>query len=92
MRYNLRYKFYSNYFFRYVIDEYCTARRALLVGTFIDVLTRGNAAENREPIEYHAHEQQRYVGDMLAWLSQILPIEKENLFILVKHCDKSGKI
>lgn len=71
------------------MDEYCTARRAVLVGCFIDALTRGGAG-NQKPMEHHAHDPQRYVGDMMAWLNQALPIEKENLFILVKLCDKSG--
>lgn len=39
----------------------------------------------------HAHDHKRYVGDMLAWLHQAIPIEKENILILVKDCDKTGK-
>lgn len=74
-----------------MIDEYCTARRAVLVGEFIDALTRGGPSGNPKPMEHYAHDPQRYVGDMLAWLSQALPVEKQNLFILVKLCDKSGK-
>lgn len=63
-----------------------------MVGNFIDALTRGGTPEHPVPMEHHAHDPQRYVGDMLAWLSQALPVEKENLFILVKLCDKSGII
>lgn len=31
-----------------------------------------------------------YVGDMLAWLHQMTPTEKENAQALLKGCDKSG--
>lgn len=75
--------------FKYVIDEYCIARRAVLVGSFIDALTRGGPNGHPKPMEHHAHDPQRYVGDMLAWLNQNIPLEKENLFILVKLCDKT---
>lgn len=80
-----------NVILRYVIDEYCTARRAVLVGSFIDALTRGGPNGNPKPIEHYAHDSQRYIGDMLAWLNQHIPAEKENIFILVKLCDKAGK-
>jgi len=33
----------------------------------------------------------RYIGDMLAWIHQSLPGEKENLLTLLKYCDKFGK-
>ena len=32
-----------------------------------------------------------YVGDMLAWLHQMTPTEKENAQALLKGCDKSGE-
>ena len=31
-----------------------------------------------------------YVGDMLAWLHQMTPTEKENAQALLKGCDKAG--
>ena len=39
----------------------------------------------------HAHDPKRYVGDILAWLHQAIPVEKENLLTLVKACEKTGK-
>ena len=39
------------------------------------------------PIELHAHDPQRYVGDMLAFLHQATPTEKENINALLKHCE-----
>lgn len=78
--------------FKYVIDEYSTARRAVLVRSFIDALTVGGPNGNPKPIEMHAHDAKRYVGDIFAWLHQAIPTERENLLLLIKLCDKNGKI
>ena len=40
------------------------------------------------PIELHAHDPQRYIGDMLAWLHQASASEKETLTQLLSECDK----
>ncbi|XP_011494855.1 PREDICTED: conserved oligomeric Golgi complex subunit 6 [Ceratosolen solmsi marchali] len=77
--------------FKYVIDEYCTSRRSVLVSSFIDVLTLGKGYSNdSNPIEMHAHDPKRYVGDILAWLHQAISLEKENFLILLSHCNKSA--
>ena len=55
---------------RYVLDEYCAARRQLLVRSFVDALTVGGPGGTPRPIELHAHDPSRYIGDMLAWLHQ----------------------
>lgn len=69
--------------FKYVLEEYATARRAVLVRNFIDALTRGP-----KPIEEHASDHQRYVGDMFAWLHQAIPGERDNLLHLMQQCNK----
>ncbi|KAH8396981.1 hypothetical protein KR215_007200 [Drosophila sulfurigaster] len=74
--------------FKYVIDEYAIARRAVLVRQFIEALTEGGPGGNPKPIELHAHDPKRYIGDMFAWLHQSIPNEKENLTLLFKKCDK----
>ncbi|XP_023945345.2 conserved oligomeric Golgi complex subunit 6 [Bicyclus anynana] len=77
-----------------IIDEYCNARKATVVQLFIDVLTKGGD-NGSKPIEFYANDAKRYIGDILAWVYQIIPIEKENLTILLKHCvmvDKEQKI
>ena len=61
------------------------------MGLFIDALTLGESFGTPNPIEMHANDPKRYVGDMLAWLHQVIPVEKENILILVKGCDKTGK-
>ncbi len=42
--------------FKYVIDEYATSRRSILVRNFIDALTVGGPNGNPKPIELHAHD------------------------------------
>ncbi|KAG4071058.1 hypothetical protein HA402_001495 [Bradysia odoriphaga] len=74
--------------FKYVIDEYATSRRSILVRNFIDALTIGGPNGNLKPIELHAHDPKRYIGDMFAWIHQAIPTEKENLLLLLKQCDK----
>lgn len=77
-------------FYRYVLEEYCTVRRSYLVQTFIEALTKGGPDNNPPPIEVHAHDPQKYVGDILAWLNQAILIERDNIHILVEKCNKAG--
>jgi hypothetical protein len=70
-----------------VLDEYCQARRTFLTRSFLDALTLGGPGGTPRPIELHAHDPQRYVGDMLAFLHQATPSEKENIYALLKHCE-----
>ncbi|CAH0546527.1 unnamed protein product [Brassicogethes aeneus] len=71
----------------YVLDEYCVARRGVLVSEFINALTRGGPSGNPAPIELRAHDPQIYVTDMLVWLSKVIPVEKQNICLLVKKCN-----
>lgn len=75
-----------------MLDEYATARRAVLVRGFLDALTLGGPGGTPRPIEMHGHDPQRYVGDMLAWLHQAIPLEWENLQALLRMCDHSRNI
>lgn len=76
--------------FSNIIDEYCSARKATIVQLFIDALTKETETVPK-PIEFYANDPKRYIGDILAWVYQIIPIEKENLQILYKHCNMSDK-
>lgn len=69
--------------FKYVIDEYSSHHSAVLVSRFINALTTGP-----KPIEAHAHDPKRYIGDIFAWLHQAIPTERDNIQLLVKQCDK----
>jgi len=59
-----------------------------MVRSFIEALTVGGPGGTPRPIEMHAHEPARYVGDMLAWLHQACPGEGENISQLLRLCDK----
>ncbi|KAL1455967.1 hypothetical protein WDU94_000727 [Cyamophila willieti] len=71
--------------FSYILAEYCTCRRAILVRLFINALTCGNNA-----IETHAYDVRRYTSDMLGWLHATIPQEKTHLRALLKLCLKSN--
>lgn len=45
----------------------------------MDALTRGGPGGIPRPIEIHAHDPLRYVGDMLAWVHQTIAGEREFL-------------
>jgi len=72
----------------YVVEEYISSRRAAMVRSFIEALTVGGPGGTPRPIEMHAHEPTRYVGDMLAWLHQACPGEAENISQLLRLCHK----
>uniref|UniRef100_A0A4W3K231 Conserved oligomeric Golgi complex subunit 6 n=1 Tax=Callorhinchus milii TaxID=7868 RepID=A0A4W3K231_CALMI len=76
--------------YKYILDEFGTARRSAVVRGFIDALTRGGSGGMPRPIEMHAHDPLRYVGDMLAWLHQATASEKEHLEALLKHVTMQG--
>ncbi|KAF8431614.1 oligomeric Golgi complex subunit 6 [Boletus edulis BED1] len=55
------------------------ARQSTLLALFLDALTRGGSSGLPRPIELHAHDPIRYVGDMLAWVHQAIAAECECL-------------
>lgn len=54
-------------------------RQLTLFNAFMDALTRGGPGGLPRPIEIHAHDPLRYVGDMLAWVHQSIAGEREFL-------------
>ncbi|KZT08864.1 COG6-domain-containing protein [Laetiporus sulphureus 93-53] len=54
-------------------------RQATLLTAFTDALTRGGPGGLPRPIELHAHDPLRYVGDLLAWVHQAIAAEREFL-------------
>jgi hypothetical protein len=54
-------------------------RQNTLLSSFIAALTKGGPGGYPRPIELHAHEPTRYVGDMLAWIHQATAGEREFL-------------
>ncbi|XP_028094767.1 conserved oligomeric Golgi complex subunit 6-like [Camellia sinensis] len=58
-------------------------RHNALFRRFISALTRGGPGGIPRPIEVHAHDPLRYVGDMLGWLHQALASERELVLALL---------
>ena len=50
-----------------------------MLNTFLTALTRGGPNGLPRPIEIHAHDPLRYVGDMMAWVHQAVASERESL-------------
>ena len=55
------------------------SRQTILLNAFTNALTRGGPGGLPRPIELHAHDPMRYVGDMLAWVHQTIAAEREFL-------------
>ncbi|KAF9242033.1 oligomeric complex COG6-domain-containing protein [Melanogaster broomeanus] len=71
------------------------ARQSTLLALFLDALTRGGPSGLPRPIELHAHDPIRYVGDMLAWVHQAIAAEcefLESLFGISGHERMVGAI
>ena len=74
--------------FQGCLDFFAEAREHVLTDAFYSALTGSAGANEQEsmmkPIEFHAHDPLRYVGDMLAWTHSATVSENEaleNLFI-----------
>jgi len=62
---------------RHAAEEAVNVLQQALFGRFIAALTRGGAGGVPRPMEVHAHDPRRYVGDMCAWLHQACASERE---------------
>lgn len=62
-----------------MIQTLTNTRASSLLQSFLDALTRGGPNGLPRPIEIHAHDPIRYVGDMLAWIHQATASEHEFL-------------
>ncbi|KAK9946808.1 hypothetical protein M0R45_012251 [Rubus argutus] len=69
--------------FKYCAEEVANMRHNALFRRFISALTRGGPGGVPRPIEVHAHDPLRYVGDMLGWLHQALASERELVLALL---------
>ncbi len=79
--------------YKVCLEDLGSSRRQAMFKKFITALTRGGPGGVPKPIEIHAHEPLRYVGDMLAWLHQALATEREllgSLFADTSRSDSAG--
>lgn len=65
--------------YRDAVQTLTHTRSSSLLQSFLDALTRGGPNGLPRPIEIHAHDPIRYVGDMLAWIHQATASEHEFL-------------
>lgn len=65
--------------FNEALGSLSLTRQNTLLSFFLAALTKGGAGGYPRPIELHAHEPTRYVGDMLAWIHQATAGEREFL-------------
>jgi len=63
----------------YCLDEIASTRNKSIVKSFLIALTQGGVNSVPRPIELHAHDPLRYIGDMLAWIHQQLANEYDLL-------------
>ncbi|WVQ78637.1 hypothetical protein IAT38_000724 [Cryptococcus sp. DSM 104549] len=64
---------------RDALQTLTSTRQSSILQQFLDALTRGGPHGLPRPIELHAHDPTRYVGDMLAWVHQATASEHEFL-------------
>ena len=82
--------------FQSCLDYFAKAREHVLTDAFYAALT-GSSAENdlnpmTKPIDFHAHDTLRYVGDMLAWTHSATVSEREALeSLFVSEGDEISK-
>ena len=62
-----------------ILNVLGTTRSSSILNLFLDALTRGGPSGLPRPIELHAHDPIRYVGDILAWIHQTMAGEREFL-------------
>ncbi|KAM9953674.1 hypothetical protein ACTFIR_008765 [Dictyostelium discoideum] len=63
--------------FKHCLDEISECRTKTISNGFITALSFGGPNGIPRPIEINAHDPQRYLGDMLAWIHQCLASEFE---------------
>lgn len=72
--------------FRYVLEEYCTVRQAVVAQRFIDALATNSA--NDTSAKTFSKDIRQYINNMLSWLIDNVPVERKFLMYLLKNCDK----
>ncbi|KAJ3103761.1 Golgi transport complex subunit 6 [Phlyctochytrium planicorne] len=63
--------------FQTCVDEISQMRQAAIARAFLEALTQGGPNGLPRPIEIHAHDPLRYIGDMLGWLHQACVSERD---------------
>jgi len=69
----------------YCLEEVGSSRSKAVVRSFLSALSQGGPNGMPRPIDLHAHDPLRYVGDMLAWIHQAVASESELMHSLVEN-------
>ena len=72
------------------MEEISNLRRDAITNAFHNALVFGGAGGIPKPIDFHAHDPQRYAGDILAWVHQACTSEREMLENLFGIQSKAG--
>ena len=67
------------------LEETGFQRKSVVAKAFMDALIKGGPNGNPRPIEFHAYDSVRYVGDIFAWIHQSCASEHELLCSIVKN-------
>eukprot|EP00928_Gymnodinium_smaydae_P028283 TRINITY_DN21604_c0_g2_i1.p1 TRINITY_DN21604_c0_g2~~TRINITY_DN21604_c0_g2_i1.p1 ORF type:complete len:730 (-),score=195.98 TRINITY_DN21604_c0_g2_i1:185-2344(-) len=76
-------------YFNHCVRDIARVRRQALVRRFTEALSP-TGGDGGRPIELHAREPERYVGDMLAWIHQNVASERDAIAALVGHTASSS--
>ena len=76
--------------YKVCLEDLAVSRRQALSQRFLQALTRGGPNGHPKPIEIHAHDPQRYIADMLAWVHQALASERELLAALFSAANEDA--
>jgi len=76
---------------RAILEELVHVRRNAIFRAFNEALTQGGPGGTPRPIEIHAHDPMRYIGDMLAWLHQTVASEREFLESLLNSSERRSR-
>ena len=73
------------------MEEMCYQRKSVTAKAFMEALIKGGPNGNPKPIEFHAYDPVRYVGDIFAWIHQLCASEYEMLTAIFKSDSDSVK-
>ncbi|KAL8695349.1 MAG: hypothetical protein Q9218_000108 [Villophora microphyllina] len=82
--------------FESCLENFSEARDSILTDGFYTALTGSSVDQNHDstmkPIEFHAHDALRYIGDMLAWAHSATVSERESLgSLFISEGDEMAK-
>ncbi|KAJ3213838.1 Golgi transport complex subunit 6 [Dinochytrium kinnereticum] len=77
--------------FQTCVDEISHIRQGAIARAFLEALTQGGPNGVPRPIEIHAHDPLRYIGDMLGWLHQTSVSERDLVEGIIGVRNDSGE-